>query len=324
MRGPYHDEETVTAALRRCRIERQLEAALARYDDGKVEIPPRSAVDQRPDGSVTHVMTARDVPERLVLTKVVDYDPTRPRRDGRAASAGVLALLRDGEPLLVSPADRFTGIRTGLTAAFAIDRLAAAGPLRVVVLGLGLVGSETLRALTGLRDVTDVRVVGRDRARVARTAGSLSEELGVDIEVAETVRAAGEDAEVLITATSTVTPLVDAADLDPSIGLVAALGAGIAERRELTAAAVHSCEEVFVDTLEGAEVEAGDLVQARGEGVEIRVRSLAAATPASASTGRRLYKSVGSPWQDLACARAVLDELTPGWERTAVDDRSTA
>ena len=314
MPGPYREAEEVTAALRRSDVRPHLQATLKRYERGEVSIPPRGSVGLQADGSVTHIMTARDLAERLVLTKVVDYDPGRPRRDGRAASAGILSLLHDGHPVLVTSADLFTGIRTGITAAFSIDLLSPAGELEVALLGPGLVGAETLRALARLRALSGVRLVGRDRDSAITTAQRLRAELDVPVEELGTVRDACQGASVLVTATSAVEPVVDADDLAPEVEVVAALGAGIAERRELTAAAVASCEHVFVDTSQGAEEEAGDLIQAAREGVAVEARSLTEAFDGLRLTGRRLYKSVGSPWQDLACIHAVLDVLDPDWK----------
>ena len=312
---PYREASDVTAVLRRADVRPHLEATLTRYEAGEVAIPPRGAVGLRSDGSVTHIMTARDLTDRLVLTKVIDYDPGRPRRDGRATSAGVLSLLHDGLPLFVTSADLFTGIRTGLAAAFAIDVLAPLGDLEVALLGPGLVGQETVRALAQHRTLTGVRAVGRDLDHTVEAAEELARHLDVRIDVARTVAEACKGASVVVTATSAVEPVVDVHDLDPGVRVVAALGAGIAERRELTAAAVAACEEIFVDTLAGAKVEAGDLILARSEGVAVKPRSLVEALGCRPSVGRQLYKSIGSPWQDLACVRAVLDVLEPGWDR---------
>jgi ornithine cyclodeaminase/alanine dehydrogenase-like protein (mu-crystallin family) len=314
--GPYREAHEVEAALRLADARPYLRTVLQRYETGRVELAPRGAVGLAADGSVTHVMVARDLDEQLVATKVLDYDPGRPRRDGRATAAGIVALLRDGRPLLISPGDGFTGIRTGLTAAFAVDGLAVPGPLVVALVGPGLVGQESLRALRRLRTLGDVRIVGSTPQRAGEAASALTAELEIPVRPMSSVRQACEGADVLITATSVVEPIVDAADLPPSVRLVAALGAGISERRELTAAAVGACDAVVVDTLEGAAVEAGDLVQAAAEGVETEPRPLGAALDDRPTSGRTLYKSVGSPWQDLACLLAVLDRIEPGWADT--------
>jgi ornithine cyclodeaminase/alanine dehydrogenase-like protein (mu-crystallin family) len=312
MIGPYRSSQEIIAALRAADVRAHLKTVMERHEAGLVQIAPRGAIGLKSDGSVTHVMTARDHEQGLVVSKVVDYDPGRPRRDGRATAAGVVSLLCDGRPLLICPADEFTGIRTGSCSAFAIDGLVTPGPLRVALAGPGLVGSETIGALRRFRALTWVRIVGGTEGR-ARQATALAAELEIPVDLCRSVGEATDDADVLITATSAVEPLVDASDLPASVRVIAALGAGIAERRELTAAAVASCDTVVVDTLEGAVTEAGDLVQARAEGVCIDPLALGVAIAAAPIAGRILYKSVGSAWQDLACLLAVLDVIDPGW-----------
>ena len=313
MASPCRSADEVVDALRRADIRPRIEAVLTRCVAGEVVVPPRTAVGRRDDGAVTHVMTVRDDAERLVLTKVVDYDPKRPRRDGRAASAGVLALLRDGDPVLLTSADTFTGVRTGKVAALGVDLLASPGALDVALVGPGLVGEETLRALADLRVLTRVRVVGRDVDRAAAAARRIGDHLEVEVRAVDTVREACRGATVLVTATGTVEPIVDNADLAPSVEMVAALGAGIAQRRELSSAVVAGCGTVVVDTVDGDDEEAGDLVQARADGVAPDAHSLFDVLRGDVEfRGRRLYKSVGSSWQDLACVLAALDVLGPG------------
>lgn len=313
METPYRSAAEVTAALASADVGTHLSAVLDRYESGQVAVTPRGALGLGPDGAVTHVMTARDLAEKLVLTKVIDYDPARPRRDGRASSAGVLTLLLDGVPVLVAPADLFTGIRTGLVAAFAIDGLAPSGDLEVALLGPGLVGQQTLHSLAARRGLTGVRVCGRDPDRTSAAATALEADLGLRVRVVATVGEACTGAQVLVTATSAVEPVVDVGDLGSEVSVVAALGAGIAERRELTAATVAAFDAITVDSVDGAREEAGDLVQAASEGVAFDPMPLGEAVRRGPINGRQLYKSVGSPWQDLACALAAMERLEPGW-----------
>ena len=311
MAGPYRAAAEVNGVLRAADVRPSLRRALGRYEAGRIAIAPRGALGLAPDGAVTHAMTARDLDEQLVLTKVVDYDPGRPRRDGRATAAGLVLLLRDGWPVLVTSADEFTGIRTGQTTAFAIDGLLPAGALEVALLGPGLVGRETLRALERFRTLTGVRILGSSQARSREAAEALGAGLSAPVHAVTSLGEATAGADVLVTATSVVEPLVDATDIADSVRLIAAIGAGIAERRELTAAAVAACDTVVVDTVEGALSEAGDLVQAAFEGIEPQLVPLGAALDAPPVSGRTLYKSVGSPWQDLGCLLSVLEHLSP-------------
>jgi ornithine cyclodeaminase/alanine dehydrogenase-like protein (mu-crystallin family) len=313
--SPFILEPETVDALRGADLRPYLAEALRGFESGAVRMPDRGAVDLRPGGAVTHVMTARDVERRLVVTKVIDYDPDRRfrTRGERATSAGLVLLLHDGEPLMITPADRFTGIRTGATAAFAIDGLMTPGPLDVAVIGPGLVGSETLRALAAQRELSSVRLIGRDPGRLRSAVGLIESHVGGEVVIAKDVGSLLDGATVLVTATSSTDAVVAAADLSDDVQLIAALGAGIAERRELATDVIAGAARVFVDSVHGAATEAGDLIIAAREGFTARPEPLGAGLVEGPAPGLRIYKSVGSAWQDLACALAVLDRVRPGW-----------
>ena len=126
-------------------------------------------------------------------------------------------------------------------------------------------------------------------------------------------REACAGADIVVTATSAVTPILFDGDIEPGT-LVAAVGSGIADRRELDGRLVGSAELIVVETIEAAKSEAGDLISANIEGY----LSWDALVPISdilrngqpSGSGRILvYKSVGAAWQDLACASVIARRL---------------
>jgi len=124
-----------------------------------------------------------------------------------------------------------------------------------------------------------------------------------------------EGADVVVTATSSGTPVVRGAWLRPGMHLNA-VGSNRAERRELDDESVRRCDLIVVDSIEQARLEAGDL-QAPGTGPD-GTAGLARAVElkdvlGGAHPGRRddrevtLFKSLGVGLEDLAAASLVYD-----------------
>ena len=121
-----------------------------------------------------------------------------------------------------------TAMRTAAMAAVAARRLARAGDHSVAVIGAGPVGRHSLAALRRVVPVSDVRLWSRRRGAADEHAAGLPGPVRVCESVAEAVAGAG----IVVTATPSREPLVQAADLTPG-ALVLAMGADTRGKREL-------------------------------------------------------------------------------------------
>jgi ornithine cyclodeaminase/alanine dehydrogenase-like protein (mu-crystallin family) len=205
-----------------------------------------------------------------------------------------------GEPLAVMDGRLITEMRTAAVSAVALDALApdALAPQEVRslgVLGSGVQARAHIRALRLARpSLQEIRIWSRTPAHAER----LANECGARAVAVQEAAAA----DVVLTATSSPTPVLEGRWLAPH-AVVLAVGAVGAALRELDNEAMHSsC--VIADSRAALERESGDVLLsgARIHGEIGQV--LAGRIPAPA--GRRIvFKSVGMAIEDLTAARLV-------------------
>jgi ornithine cyclodeaminase len=220
------------------------------------------------------------------------------------ADGGVVAQL-DGATL--------TARRTAAVAAFATKLLAQPEASVLAVFGAGSLAEAHVDAIAEVRQLTEIRVVGRSTARLHGFCRRMSTR-GYDV-VATDARTAVSGAAIIVTATTATSPVF--ADEDVAAGThVDAMGSYRAERAEVPAATVARAR-VVVETRETAWSEAGDLIQARRAGLideghvwaELREHERIAALRADEPGAVTLFKSVGHVALDLAALEVALAQL---------------
>jgi alanine dehydrogenase len=102
------------------------------------------------------------------------------------------------------------------------------------------------------------------------------------------------------------------------VPLVLSIGSTMPDQRELEGNVLAEADVVIIDTADLLE-ESGDALDAVGVGLDrSRVRLLGDyLDSAPVRVGRTVYKSIGSPEQDLVLAKSIVDHL----ERQQVDGR---
>jgi ornithine cyclodeaminase/alanine dehydrogenase-like protein (mu-crystallin family) len=113
--------------------------------------------------------------------------------------------------------------RTGAIGGMAADTLAAPGAATAAIIGTGTQAYTQLWALAAVRDLTDVRVYSRDPAHRAAFADRAQPLVRGACRPAADVRAAVEGAQIVVLATNSATPVLDARWLAPGT-YVATLG----------------------------------------------------------------------------------------------------
>lgn len=275
-----------------------LVAALrATLGDPAAVAPPRLAV-ALPGGGTLLVMPAADA--AVAVTKVVTVHPGN-ASDIPTVQADVLALdARTGERLALLDGATVTARRTAAVSLLAALDLARRpdGPLLVV--GAGALGRAHVEALVGALGTSRVTVCSRTRPSAEALAG-FARDLGAQADAVDDPAGPLVEATVVVTATTSATPVLPDAVREDAF--VAAVGAFTADTAELPGALVTRAE-LWVDTLEGARQEAGDLLLA---GVDFgTVRELGPAQRPARDSGPVVFKGVGHALWDLAAARVAL------------------
>ena len=215
------------------------------------------------------------------------------------------------------PGGSLTAVRSEAERAVAEEVLARPDAGDLAILGSGAQARAHLEAMAEVRPVRRVRVWSRTAANAEAFAVWARQLLpGVEVEAAATVSAALAGADLVCTTTASHEPLVEAADLAPGAH-VNAVGASVADARELTSAAVARCA-IYVDSKESAANEAGDLRAPLAEGLidAGRIRGELGEVLLGRAEGRRdereitLYKSLGLAVQDVAAGFAALRGAT--------------
>ena len=213
--------------------------------------------------------------------------------------------------LAIIEANALGQLRTGAASGLATDRLAAPSVSSLGVIGTGRQAAAQIRAVAAVRDLQDVRVFGRDRARLEDFCERISGELGLNVNAAPSAAACIEAARIIVTATDSSTPIVEdewiAADAH-----VNAMGANAASRRELPSATYERAGLIVTDDRAQARLEAGEIIDSVESGTrswnDIRELSdIVAPDWRRQSRGLTIFKSLGAALEDLAVASAVYD-----------------
>jgi alanine dehydrogenase len=218
-----------------------------------------------------------------------------------------------GAPLALMEGGRVTAVRTGATSGLATNLMARRDVRTVALFGAGVQARTQLAGVRAVRDIREVRSVARRTDAAERLAREL---VDVIVRVVDDPSEAIRGADIVITATTSSTPLFSGRDLEPGTH-INAIGAYASSMREVDSFAVVR-SRVVVDTREGAQAEAGDLIIPVREGVISfdHVKAELGEVVSGAIPGRTseeeitLFKSVGHAAQDVALARCVFDRAT--------------
>ena len=277
------------------------EMALARGSED-VQAPPRFALPL-PEGGVLLVMPAAD--RDIAITKLVTVHPENPGRDLPTIQGEVVVMdATTGERLGLLEGSVVTARRTAALSVLAARELAPRpdGPLLVV--GAGTQGRAHLDAFRAGLGVSRAFISSRSQGNAVSLAGH-ARSLGMEAEAVEGPGEVLDDVGLIVTATTSKEPVLP--EEIPDGVFVAAVGAFEPGAAELTPATI-SASRVFVDTLEGAREEAGDLIQAQHANAfawENATELEEALRSPESPAGTVVFKSVGHALWDLAAARTA-------------------
>lgn len=203
-------------------------------------------------------------------------------------------------PTALIDASPLTTLRTSAVSALAIRHLAAWDAARLVVFGTGPQAAAHIAAVRAVREITDLAVVGRDERRTAAFAARHG---GAP---ADATAVAGAD--IVCCCTTAREPLFDGRTV-PDHAVVVAVGSHEPAAREVDEHLAGRAT-VVVESLDAAQREAGDVIQAIAAGTLapaglVPLAAVVRGDHAIDTSRPRLFKSVGMAWEDLVVARAV-------------------
>jgi ornithine cyclodeaminase len=308
------DHQDVTRALTMRRAIDVMHETLLALERGQALQPLRTMMKVPGDRGAFWIMPSfAGAPASLGIKVITAY----PGNAGTAYDThqGAVLLFGDhGELLAIVDATAITAIRTAAVSGVATDVLARADSRVLAILGSGAQAMSHLEAVTAVRAITEVRVWSRTPANAERFAREAGDRFRLEVAAHASVEEAVRDADVVCTTTAAHTPILVGAWLRPGTH-INAVGSGSGTDRELDGSTVRLAR-VFVDRMESAMREAGDLLLAIDEGA-VTADGFAGelgGVLAGRVQGRRtadevtLFKSVGLGAEDVAAARATYGE----------------
>ncbi len=314
-----HDDVLASLAPQEC--AQAMAEVLAAQARGETYMPLRSIMAPPTAQGFMGLMPAwrggTDHQPDMFSLKAICLIPANPAR-GLDAHQGLVALFDGdiGTALAVLDASAVTAVRTAAVSAVATDVLASPDASVLAILGAGVQARSHLAALLPVRRFDQVRVYAptHEHAQAAiESIGRLPNGVSPAAAVAASAEDAVRGAHVVVTATSSRSPVLDLDWLEPGAHLNA-VGASTPAMRELTPETVAACA-LFADSRESLRAEAGEFRLAVERGLidgESHVRGELGEVLASIRPGRRdaqeitLFRSLGLAVEDLAAARLAV------------------
>lgn len=294
----YLTEEDVRQRLTMADAVRLVEEAFRQLSAGAADNIPRSRC--RAPGFILHSMSAAAA--YLGLAGWKNYSTTKA---GAKFHVGLYDTATGTLQAMIE-ADRLGQIRTGATTGVAVRYLTPDNTDRVGLFGSGWQAEAQLAAVAAVRPLRQAVVYSRDAQRRKAFADRMAQELNIDVIAADEPRQAAAGLPIVVTATSSRTPVLQADWLAPGT-VVAAMGSNWLEKSELDVATVAQATRVVCDDIGCCQKEAGDLYQAAEQGafdwaIAENLAAVVAAGPSNPSGrgGLCIFKSVGMAIEDVA------------------------
>ena len=295
--------------------------ALRAFSTGRVEQPVRLAMLIPPHDGYLGLMPAqiRGSPadagrlSEALGAKAVTFFPHNSARDLPTVLSVVLLWdSATGDLLAMMDGRLITAVRTAATSAAATRVLARPDARVLAILGAGVQARSHLEALALIRPLRQVRIWSRTPASVQRLIAQMPPHIGgVPLVACATAEDAARGADIIVTATSSATPVLAGKWIAPGAH-INAVGAPQPNMRELDTAAVQGAR-LYVDSRAGALAESGDVMipiaeKALGPGHIIGEVGEVLAGKVSGRTSDKditLFKSLGMAVEDVAAAQHI-------------------
>ena len=141
-----------------------------------------------------------------------------------------------------------TDLRTAAAGAVAARALAKESIQKVAVVGTGVQARLQIEALAKVRRFKRLAVWGRDQARASRYADDMSKKLGLNVDVAGSVKDAVLGSDVIVTATMSTEPLVFPEWISKGAHLTA-VGSDSPEKQELATGVLGIADKIVCDSV---------------------------------------------------------------------------
>ena len=296
----------VRAALPMPKAVDAMRSAYGQLSAGKAIAPPRQHIST--DKGVTLIMPAYLPEQNEFGIKVVSVYDDNPNLDLPRITATVLVLdPTTGAPKAFIDGGSLTAIRTGAGGGVAADLLARQDAKTVGLFGAGVQARSQLQAVMAVRDIRRVNLISRTEASAEQLSAEISGWRNAPrVNLVRHPKAVVADADIVICATTSATPLFDGNALQPGTHITA-VGTFVPEKREVDTTTIRRADRIVVDSREACLEEAGDLIIPNAK-IDAEIGEIVNGDKPGRESDAEItfFKSVGVAVQDAVAGAAVL------------------
>jgi ornithine cyclodeaminase len=303
-----HDEVVELLPINECiAVMRNALIALAA---GKAHQPLRTIIRPPDAAGVMGLMPSYLAGDHAAFgLKAICVMPGNPAKGMDAHQGGVLLFSAEtGELRAMMNASAITSIRTAAVSGVATELLAREDSGNLAIIGTGVQARSHLAAMSAVRSIKRCRMASRQIEHARKFAEEMRQGFAFPIEPVGTIEEALQDADLIVTATSAVEPIVQREWISPGAHLNA-VGACTPKTREIDSRTM-AASTLFVDRRESTLSEAGDYLLALNDGAIApdHIRAEIGEVLVGEKPGRTspeeitLFKSLGIGIEDLAAA----------------------
>ncbi|NES80823.1 MAG: ornithine cyclodeaminase family protein [Moorea sp. SIO2B7] len=297
----------VRAALPMLKAIEAMKQAFGQLSAGNAKIPLRSSIAT--ERGVTLMMPAYLQPSKDLGIKIVYVYGDNPNKNLPTVTATVLVFDPEtGLPLALMDGNILTAIRTGAGGGLAADLLARKDAKVVALFGAGVQARAQLQGVMAIRNLERVNLISRTQIKAQKLAQEIANwENAPQVNLVETPREAIENADIVITATTSTTPVFDGNYLKEGTHITA-VGAYTPQMQQVDAVTMQRAK-VIVDSREACLAEAGDIIIPQVT-IDVEIGEIINGIKLGRQTDAEitLFKSVGVAVQDAVAAGVVVEE----------------
>jgi ornithine cyclodeaminase/alanine dehydrogenase-like protein (mu-crystallin family) len=303
-----HDEVVELLPIKECITV--MSDALIALAAGKVHQPLRTIIRPPDAAGVMGLMPSYISGDRAAFgLKAICVFPGNPAK-GKDSHQGAVLLFsaESGELLAMMNASAITAIRTASVSGVATDLLAREDAGNLAIIGSGVQARSHLAAMSQVRSIKRCRIASRQIEHARKFAEEMRRNFSFPLEPVDSVEEALEGADVIVTVTSAIEPIVRREWVCPGAHLNV-VGSSTPNAREVDSATM-AASSLFVDRRESTINEAGDYLFSLRDGAigpdHIRAEIgevLKGDRPGRTSPDEiTLFRSLGLAIEDLAAA----------------------
>ena len=224
-----------------------------------------------------------------------------------------------GLPKALIDGDSLTAIRTGATGGLASELLSRRNAKTVALFGAGVQGRAQLQGVMTVRSITPVNLIDLSLSAAQKLADEISTWASAPtVNLVSNPREAIQDADIIITATTSSDPVFNGNDLRPGTHITG-VGSYTPQMREVDEITVGRAM-IVVDSREACLSEAGDIIIPKAA-IDAEIGEIINGFKKGRQTDHEItfFKTVGVAVEDAAAAAAILAEAEENGLGTVIE-----